>query len=185
MTTISVVHTKGGVGKTTSAIYLATAAAKLGRGVVVVDADPQRSAAVWAEKCRLPFEVMLPSGRLPDEELVIIDTPPGRSERIDEAIDNADLIIIPCGASPMDLSRVWPTLEATVGCPSVVLLTQVDRRANTWSKIKTDLEAKDVLVFDTMIPQRQSIRRSFGRVPSYLSAYNDLLAELDGVIVGV
>ncbi|ADB93730.1 ParA [Mycobacterium phage RedRock] len=185
MTVISVVHTKGGVGKTTTAIYLATAAAKRGMDVAVVDADPQRSAAAWAEKVDLPFPVTEGINNIPDNELVLIDTPPGKSERIQAAILLADLVIVPCGASPMDLARVWPTLEATMDSPSVVLLTQVDFRARLWKRIKDKLESEDVVVFDTMIPQRQATRRSFGTVPADLGAYNDLLSELEGVIVGV
>lgn len=185
MTVISAVHTKGGVGKTTTSIYLATAAAKRGLDVAVVDADHQRSASVWAEKASMPFPVTEGINNIPDNELVIIDTPPGKSERIQAAILLADLVIVPCGASPMDLARVWPTLEATMGSPSVVLLTQVDLRANMWKRIKDKLEAEGVVVFDTMIPQRQSTRKAFGTVPSDLGAYMDLLGELEGVIIGV
>lgn len=185
MTIISVVHTKGGVGKTTTSIYLATAAAKRGLDVAVVDADPQRSASVWAERAGLPFDVSEGINGIPDNDIVLIDTPPGKSERIQAAIGLADLVIVPCGASPMDLARVWPTLEITQPCPSVVLLTQVDLRAKLWQRIKDKLEAEDAIVFDTMIPQRQSTKRSFGTVPTDLGAYNDLLGELEGVIVGV
>ena len=46
---ISLVHTKGGVGKTTNTIMLATAAARRGIDVEVLDADPQGSATRWAE----------------------------------------------------------------------------------------------------------------------------------------
>ena len=48
MPTVSLVHTKGGVAKTTSAVYLATAAQRRGRDVVLIDADPQGSALEWA-----------------------------------------------------------------------------------------------------------------------------------------
>lgn len=39
--------TKGGTGKTTTAINVATCLAKDGRSVIIVDADKQRSAAKW------------------------------------------------------------------------------------------------------------------------------------------
>ena len=44
---ISGVNTKGGVGKTTTAVYLATALSCQDR-VVLLDADPQGSATSWA-----------------------------------------------------------------------------------------------------------------------------------------
>lgn len=58
---ISVVNTKGGVGKTTTAVYLATALSCQDR-VVLLDADPQGSATSWATDAfetgdRLNFEV--------------------------------------------------------------------------------------------------------------------------------
>ena len=47
---IVVSNVKGGVGKTTTAVYLAAVAARRGRGpVLLVDADPQGSSAEWYE----------------------------------------------------------------------------------------------------------------------------------------
>ena len=60
---VSFVHTKGGVGKTTSAMMVATAAANTGRLVEVYDTDRQGSAMRWAEIAQqrddeLPFPVI-------------------------------------------------------------------------------------------------------------------------------
>ncbi len=43
----AVVNTKGGVGKTTTAVHLATMLTRLGKALLI-DADPQPSAASWA-----------------------------------------------------------------------------------------------------------------------------------------
>ena len=58
----SLVHTKGGVGKTTTVMFLAAAAMQRGIPVRVVDADPQGSASSWADRAAhrgtpLPFDV--------------------------------------------------------------------------------------------------------------------------------
>ena len=65
---VSFVHTKGGVGKTTSAMMVATAAANTGRPVEVYDTDRQGSAMRWAEIAQqrddeLPSEIFPPATR--------------------------------------------------------------------------------------------------------------------------
>ena len=125
---ISVVNTKGGVGKTTTSMMLAMAAHRAGHDVEVWDADPQGSATLWAMTSEdagepLPFEVRAAnvaqlrrvesSGRVPDADMIIIDTPPGDPAVVQAAIDVADLVVIPTLASGLDIQRVWPTRTVT------------------------------------------------------------------------
>jgi chromosome partitioning protein len=186
---LSVVHTKGGVGKTTSALYLAAAAVRRGLTVAVFDADPQGSALVWAEHAiaagdPLPFRVIAAGPRAlahpQTAELIIIDTPPGRAAAIDAAIDAADLVLIPTGASPLDLQRVWPTLEVTGHRPSAVMLTSVDLRARTTlvQGVRDVLDDAGVAVLDTAIGYRQALRHAFGTAPIELHGYDTALTEL-------
>ena len=58
MAIIGLVQSKGGVGKTTTAINLAAELARRGRTVIVVDADPARHATVVAGDGRLPKIVL-------------------------------------------------------------------------------------------------------------------------------
>ena len=46
---LALISTKGGTGKTTSAVYLATALHRIGR-TLLVDADPQLSALTWSQQ---------------------------------------------------------------------------------------------------------------------------------------
>ena len=49
MIRIAVANQKGGVGKTTTAVYLSAVAGGGKRSVALVDSDPQGSAADWLE----------------------------------------------------------------------------------------------------------------------------------------
>ncbi|MDV3301887.1 ParA family protein [Mycobacterium avium] len=192
MPTVSLVHTKGGVAKTTSAVYLATAAHRRGVDVALIDADPQGSALEWAAAAAgddpLPF-LVTPARRPLDvsggQELTIVDTPPGTAQVIQEAIDIADLVVVPTGASPLDVRRVWPTLEITAHRPTAVLLTGVDLRTRLADEVKALLESEGVPVIGTRVVRREGIRRAFGTTPDHLYGYDDVLNELMEALVHV
>ena len=50
MKTIAVMSRKGGAGKSTLAVHMATAAVAAGKRVMLVDMDPQRSSLDWARE---------------------------------------------------------------------------------------------------------------------------------------
>ena len=191
MTTISLVHTKGGVAKTTSAIYLAAAAHQRGQDVGVIDADPQGSASEWATDAAtddpLPFPVVTARApmNLSPWALTIIDTPPGTARVIEEAITAADLVVVPTGASPLDVRRVWPTLEVTAHRPTAVLLTGVDLRTRLADEVRQLLENEGVPVLTTVIGRREAIRRAYGTTPDRLYGYDDALTELTKALTHV
>lgn len=192
MTVVSLVHTKGGVAKTTSALYLAAAAHRRGVDVVVVDADPQGSALEWAadaaEHDPLPFEVIA-AGRPLDvdraRELTIVDTPPGTAQVIQEAIDAADVVVVPTGAAPLDVRRMWPTLEITAHRPTCVLLTGLDLRTRLADEVRLLLDAEGVPVIATGILRREGVRRAYGTTPTHLYGYDDVLTELTEALAHV
>jgi chromosome partitioning protein len=117
---IVVTNLKGGVGKTTTAVYLAAVAvARRHDPVVVVDADRQASAAEWLEE--RPIEgvevVEAPSERTLARALgngggtVIVDLPPGDERLVQSAIGAADAVVIPTRAGGVEFARVAHTLE--------------------------------------------------------------------------
>jgi chromosome partitioning protein len=110
---------KGGVGKTTTCVYLAALAAGTGRDVVLVDADAQASAAEWLETSEDPgLEAIqlteAPTERLlaramdaaDPEQVVIVDSPPGNERIIGHALERADVVIIPTRVGGVEWPRV-------------------------------------------------------------------------------
>ena len=117
---IVVSNVKGGVGKTTTSVYLAAAAVARGWDpVVLVDADRQASSAEWLEVT--PLEgvdlVEAPSERTVTRALgghgglAVVDTPPGDERIVRAALDQADAVVIPTRAGGVEYSRVVATLE--------------------------------------------------------------------------
>jgi chromosome partitioning protein len=105
---------KGGVGKTTLAIHLAVAFAADGLNVAILDLDPQASAAEWKDfrEEEMPGVIAIPSSRLPKvlqelegrgADVVILDTAPHSEGTALDAARAADLILVPCQPSIMDL----------------------------------------------------------------------------------
>lgn len=135
MAIIAVAGRKGGVGKSTIAGNLAAEFAAMKRSVRVLDADPQHSLVAWAAQgdgmlARAVEQVEGGNGTLrarvrqaaKDAEVVLIDTPPGAPEIAYEAALVADLMLLPCGASPLDLFALKEAL-------SLALKARAERRS--------------------------------------------------------
>ncbi len=116
---ISFLNQKGGVGKTTLAVHVATALAQRGERVLFIDADQQGSALDWGtmrESGGLFPIVGLPKPTihrdLPklavDYQHVIIDGPPRVYEVARSAILASDIVLIPVQPSPYD---IWAAKE--------------------------------------------------------------------------
>lgn len=121
MTNVVVANVKGGVGKTTTSVYLSAAAAARGYDpVLLIDADRQASSAEWCEE--RPIEgvsiVEAPSERtlkraMSDHRggLAVVDSPPGDERLLQSAVGSADAVVIPTRAGGVELSPVLLTLE--------------------------------------------------------------------------
>jgi chromosome partitioning protein len=117
---IVVTNLKGGVGKTTTTVYLAAVAASRGHlPVVLVDADRQASAAEWLEErpiegvevIEAPSERTLARAMRADEGTVVVDLPPGDERLVQAAITAAEAVVIPTRAGGVEFARVAYTLE--------------------------------------------------------------------------
>lgn len=122
MKTIAIISQKGGAGKTTLAINLAGAAEAQGLSALIVDLDPQASAKVWHDhrQKESPAVISAQSKRLPDvlktakdagADVCIIDTAPHSETAALDAAKVADMVLIPCRASYIDLMAVATTVD--------------------------------------------------------------------------
>jgi chromosome partitioning protein len=116
---IVVTNLKGGVGKTTTAVYLAAVAVSKGHDpVLLIDSDRQASSAEWLEErpiegievVEAPSERMLIRAMGKHDGVAVIDTPPGDERLVQSAINAADAVVIPTRAGGVEYPRVAVTL---------------------------------------------------------------------------
>lgn len=111
---IGILNQKGGVGKTTLSVNIATSLALSGARVLLIDADPQGSTLDWAaarEQESLFSVVGLPRATVHKEisligqgyDHIIIDGPPRVTDLARSAIMASDLVLIPVQPSPYDI----------------------------------------------------------------------------------
>lgn len=178
---ISVIQTKGGTGKTTTTMMLASALSALGDRVMVLDADVQRSATDWAEEAGedLAFAVQsVPTARTletavkrlnaKDYDFLIVDTPPGSNNIVAVASDVADLVLVPTGVSPIDMRRTQATLDSfdETDIPVAVVLVNVDKREKLLDLAQDTLTAHTrAALADTIVPTRSATRRAGSTAP--------------------
>lgn len=192
MNVVAVLSLKGGVGKTTTALYLAMVAAAQGQAVTVIDADSEHSACRWAQHLLLPFEVMEGHPeRLARQvnasrdagNLVIIDTPPNSRELLMRAGALAGQTIIPVAPSGLEVDRLHPTLELLADLQAqrpeldaAILLTRYQERRRLAHEAQAALCGLPVL--NSHISEREIFKASFGALPHPLDEYQAVWEEL-------
>jgi len=120
MRVVTIAASKGGVGKTTLSTALAVRAAEDSKRVALLDLDPQESLSSWWERRKSEnpklyevdatteaVELLMSEGW----EWVFIDTPPARIELIEPGIVVADLVVIPCRPSALDIEQIDIAVE--------------------------------------------------------------------------
>lgn len=194
---LATVNRKGGVGKTTTAVYLAALLGQRGR-TLLVDADPDQSALRWitaAEGIDGVVPIALPTNaihrQLPDLVAdqyahVVIDTPAGAGNDaiVRSALLAADTVVVPTGPTLADVDRLRPTVDFIAAVADIhplayaVLLTRVRRGTNSQREARP-LLAADHPVLDAEIPLREAIATSWGdHRPACTADYAAALDEL-------
>ena len=115
---------KGGVGKTTTSVYLSALATSSRRAATLVDADPQASSAEWIEDS--PDDALervevveAPTDRLlnkalnaiGDDEVAVVDTPPGNERLLARAMEWATVVLVPTRVGGVETTRAEAVLD--------------------------------------------------------------------------
>lgn len=191
---VAVASSKGGTGKTTSAMMIAAGLSKTGP-TLVIDADKQGSALSWARKVdEIPFEVITAAKLTRDipkwqqnYEHIVVDCPPGDMTSIGAAIRSAEHVIITAQPTPADLDKIIEVDEIALeeqddhGLPTVhVLLTRVIKRTIAQLEARQIIENNEIAVFDTEIFNKQALamQHSDEIDPNELYGYQEVVDEL-------
>ena len=176
MKIIAIAMQKGGVGKSTLTRSIAVAASKAGYNVLALDMDAQQSISQWAERrdeelpaVKFTTEIGLPKmlehAKRAGCDLVIIDTPPARSTEAPAAVEEADLVIVPCTPDIEAYEQLPRTarLARTIDKPAVVVLTMVHPNSQTEEKIARELFATIGIPMADVILHRFKVHRDASR----------------------
>src|ERR1035437_7206119 len=120
MAIIAVGGRKGGVGKSTIVGNLAAEFAAMGRSVIVLDADPQHSIAAWAAQGDGMLSRCVEKVKGANAEALRAKA--RSAEKAADAVLFADLFLLPCGPSPLDLFSLKEAL-------SLALKARAERRS--------------------------------------------------------
>ena len=177
---ITICQQKGGTGKTTLAVHLALAFAKLHNlKIAIIDTDPQGSLGKWfvvrSEKKvsneNLTFKTASLWGAQyesktlkKDHDIVIIDTPPKIESDARPSIEAADLVLIPVTPSHVDF---WAT-EAIIDIAKkaekkiFIQINRANERSKLVKKTYEYINSINVKSTNTLIGHRQIYASSMG-----------------------
>jgi|SRR5271166_1213378 len=183
MPTISFASSKGGAGKSTSAVLLATELAARGASVTIIDADPNQPVTRWSRKPGLPEKLTVVSA-VTEETLidsidaaarktafVIVDLEGTASLMVAQAMSRADLVVIPTKGSELDAVEAIKVIKFigrqerayNRAIPYAVLFTQTNPavRPRTLKSLEQDMLEQGIPLFGTSLHERDAFRAIF------------------------
>jgi chromosome partitioning protein len=156
MRSIAFLSQKGGSGKTTLAVHVAVAACETKEKVILIDTDPQGSAADWGvarkragiegppsieRASAATLSTTIERAKQENLTLAVIDMAPHATAGVDIIAAAADLLLIPCRASAFDLRAIAASVNVAKAArkPAAFILNACDAR------IPEVMEARNVL----------------------------------------
>lgn len=198
MPTIVFANPKGGAGKSTSAVILATQLALKGATVTILDADPNKPISQWVRRGVPPKNITVVADisemTVIDEiesaaqktPFVVVDLEGTASMMVAYAISRADLVIIPIQGSQLDaaegtkairlINQQERAFHKTI--PFAILFTRTNSalRPRTLVHIQKEFQKHDIRSFLTQLHEREAYRALF--------SFGGTLESLDASQVG-
>jgi chromosome partitioning protein len=183
MPTIVFASPKGGAGKSTSAVILATELALKGAPVTIIDADPNKPVSLWARRPGCPENLTvladISEETIIDEieeasrktPFVIVDLEGTASMMVAYAISRADLVIIPTQGSQLDAQEATKAIKLIRQqekafdrkIPYAMLFTRTSAaiRPRTLQFIQQEVEKHGIAYFGVQLHDRDAFRAIF------------------------
>lgn len=130
MAIVVIAGTKGGVGKTTTAVALAMEAVDRGEDVLLIDLDPQGTAVEWAPETARHMPAVTSADQIREaaggHALVLLDVPPGAAPAAVAGLEAADVVVAVTGLGPGDMRGLTHLLRMVDA--DLIVPTRWDRR---------------------------------------------------------
>jgi len=170
---------KGGSGKSTGAVHAADWFTRRGYSTILVDADGQQSSSSWLKELDLPCKIISDPEILFDQlnsltesyDIVIVDGPGNASEVTKAMLIRANLVLIPCRDSMIDLAStgkivqfVRQAREIRGGLPvAAIYLNAVKDNTVLLREAREALQDGFLPLLGTALPDRQCIKDAPGQ----------------------
>jgi chromosome partitioning protein len=182
MPVISMCSPKGGAGKTTTSVLVATVLADQGESVTIIDADPNKAVMRWATRPGVPKTLTVVNAdadslidRIDEasakSRFVIVDLEGTKNLVVSYAIQKSNLVVIPVKGSQLDAELATEQIsmvkmqERVAGraIPYAMVFTQT--RPPLSPKTQRFIEAQfaqlGAPIFDTQLVDREAFRAMF------------------------
>ncbi|MEP6267816.1 MAG: ParA family partition ATPase [Paracoccaceae bacterium] len=176
---ITIAQQKGGSGKTTLAVNLATGFLAKGKSVGILDTDPQGSLGKWfmkrietqGEDPNLQFSTATAWGisyelrSLSDKvDVVIVDTPPKADSDLRPALRAADLVLVPLSSSHVDIWATQDVLDLAdrAGKRAFIVMNRCRSGTKLGAEVLTAVHELDAEVMQTGLGNRIVFAEALG-----------------------
>jgi chromosome partitioning protein len=181
MPIIALVNQKGGCAKSTTSVHLARWLESRGHDIALVDADAQRSSSIWIESMESAIAVHVLQGadelldQLPDiaaeHAYTVVDGPAGLSESTRAILFRADLALVPCQPTGVDLRSAADAIKLVRQAQSVrngppdaaVFLARAVKGTRLKDEALGVLGKTNIPILKTVIHQKQVVADTFGQ----------------------